>query len=106
MTEARKLQYAWEALDRDDFRFTEARARFVEHTRLVDELARRDPRTTRWKVRLTQALALEATLLALTGRRAESLVLRRRAREVIDPLVEHDPANKLWLGTPCSVRMK
>ena len=91
--------------------FAEAKRRIAAQIAMLDALVQGDPRTSspelaRWKIAIANACATEATLLAITGRGAEALAWRQRAREISERLVAQDPANRRWLGTALVIRAK
>ncbi len=86
--------------------FGDARRHYADEQRRLETLVQRDPKTARWKIRLADALAREADILAITGERAASLDRRRAARALIDPLATADPANRTWSSAANNLRLK
>jgi tetratricopeptide (TPR) repeat protein len=74
--------------------YGEAIARFAGQVQTLENLVRDDPGTARWKDRLANALALQAGVLGITGRRAEAVALRSRSRELLAPFLKQDASNR------------
>lgn len=87
-------------------RFADARQHYADEQRRLETLVQRDPKTARWKVRLADALAREADILAITGERTAALDRRKVARALIHPLAAADPANRTWSSAANNLRLK
>jgi tetratricopeptide (TPR) repeat protein len=77
--------------------FGEAAARFAEQVSRTELILRAEPDNARWKGRLADALSLHSSILAITGRAAEAMECRLRARSLLESLVAGDPQNHTWL---------
>ena len=83
--------------------FGEAGRRFAEHVAGIEAIQRAESDNAKWKIRLTDALLLRASFLAITGEPVVAGELRGQGRALIEPLVKADPQNRtsrrllLWL---------
>jgi serine/threonine-protein kinase len=84
----------------------EAVARCAEQVARMEAIARAEPDNAKWRGSLATKLALQASILAITGQRGASKETRGRAKELFDALAAGDPKNVIWLKNAISCRAR
>ncbi|MBI5423031.1 MAG: serine/threonine protein kinase [Opitutae bacterium] len=86
--------------------FGEARARYEDQVRRIEELLQAEPDNVRWSVRLADALGFKAELALHTQRVTDSQASNRRAFALIAAQCAKDPANRTWQRIALAIRLR
>ena len=86
--------------------FTEAAARFGAQIARLETLLKADARSARLRVRLANALGLQAEVMMVSGQQPAALERRMQSQEIFEALAAQDAANREWQYAALNARLK
>jgi eukaryotic-like serine/threonine-protein kinase len=104
-SEANVISYLGTAAERNGD-YAEAVARFGDQIGRVAALPKAELRTARSRQRLADAIALQCSVMAISGQRPAALTQRKQVREIFDELAARDPANREWQTASLNAHVK